>query len=398
MARILIVGGSLGGLFAANILHRAGHEVIVLEKSIGNLDGRGAGIVTHAPLVTALQRAGAVVDDRFGVAVNSRVALDVNGHCAARLALPQMLTSWSRLYQMLREVLPEGCHQSGITVTQVRQDQHGVSAHCQDGRVFSAALLVASDGLRSAIRAQFAPEAVALYAGYVGWRGVCEESVLSRFTRESIFDCFGFGMPAGEQLIGYPVAGALNSTRLGQRRFNFVWYRPAHEAASLHALMSDADGQHYPQGIPPNKVDWRQVAAMRSAARALLAPQFAEIIEKTAQPFLQPIFDVASEQIAFGRVVLMGDAAFVARPHVGMGVTKAAQDAMALAEAIALYGTTPEAAMTFQTLRLPAGKAVVARGRKLGAYLQSDREAGSLRDEMQVLRETAIDPQASLTS
>ena len=398
MARILIVGGSLGGLFAANILHRAGHEVLVLEKSVDTLDGRGAGIVTHAPLVAALLRSGAVVDEHFGVAVTSRVALDANGHCVARLALPQVLTSWSRLYNMLREVLPESCHQSSVIVTHVHEDADGVAAYCQDGRVFSAALLVASDGLRSVIRAQFAPDAVARYAGYVGWRGVCEENVLSQFTRDSIFDCFGFGMPANEQLIGYPVAGAQNSTRPGQRRFNFVWYRPAPDVATLQVLMSDADGRHYPQGVPPNKVDWRQVAAMRSAARTLLAPQFAEIIEKTAQPFLQPIFDVASEQIAFGRVVLMGDAAFVARPHVGMGVTKAAQDAMALAEMIEQHGATAEAAMAYQAMRLPAGTAVVARGRKLGAYLECSGEEGVPRDEMLVLRETAIDPHSLLVS
>lgn len=391
MARILIVGGSLGGLFAANILHRAGHEIVLLEKSSETLDGRGAGIVTHAPLVRALEMAGAIVDERFGVAVTSRVALDTLGNPSARCEMPQVLTSWSRLYQMLREILPEHCYQSGVTVEHVLEDQHGVHAHCVDGRVFSAEMLVASDGLRSVIRAQFAPNAVALYAGYVGWRGVCEERVLSSFTRDSIFNCFGFGMPDGEQLIGYPVAGAHNSTAPNQRRFNFVWYRPARDSAALQALLSDADGQHYPLGIPPNKVDWRQVAEMRVAARGLLAPQFAEIIEKTAQPFLQPIFDVASEQIAFGRVVLMGDAAFVARPHVGMGVTKAGQDAMVLAQSIARLGATPDAALAYQAQRLPAGKRIVARGRHLGSYMQGGLQAGGLRDEMQVLRETAID-------
>ena len=391
MARIIIVGGSLGGLFAANILHRAGHDVVLLEKSNDTLDGRGAGIVTHAALVRALQAAGAIVDDRFGVAVTSRVALNVKGHCSVRLNLPQVLTSWSRLYQMLREILPDACHHAGITVEQVREDQRGVHVHCIDGPVFSGDMLVASDGLRSVIRAQFAPAAVALYAGYVGWRGVCEERVLSCFTRDSIFNCFGFGMPAGEQLIGYPVAGAQNSTAPGQRRFNFVWYRPAHDAAALEALLSDADGQHYPLGIPPNKVDWRQVAEMRTAARSLLAPQFAEIIEKTAQPFLQPIFDVSSEQIAFGRVVLMGDAAFVARPHVGMGVTKAAQDAMVLADTIARFGATSEAALAYQAQRLPAGQRIVARGRQLGSYLENTQKRDSTRDELQVLRETAID-------
>lgn len=391
MARLIIVGGSLGGLFAANILHRAGHDVVVLEKSVDSLDGRGAGIVTHAPLVTALQRAGATVDERFGVAVTSRVALDASGNCSAHLALPQVLTSWSRLYQMLREVLPAACHHAGTTVAQVHEDDDRVHAHCHDGRVFSGDLLIASDGLRSVIRSQFAPDAVALYAGYVGWRGVCEENLLSRFTRDSIFDCFGFGMPDGEQLIGYPVAGAHNSTAPGQRRFNFVWYRPAHDAAALQALLTDADGRHYPLGVPPNKVDWRQVAAMRVAARELLAPQFAEIIEKTAQPFLQPIFDVASERIAFGRVVLMGDAAFVARPHVGMGVTKAAQDAMVLADSIARCGATPDAAKAYQALRLPAGQAIVARGRQLGSYMERCHLSDLPRDEMQVLRETAID-------
>ena len=54
--------------------------------------------------------------------------------------------------------------------------------------------------------------------------------------------------------------------------------------------------------------------------------------ERRAQPFLQPIYDLDSPRMAFGRVALLGDAAFVARPHVGMGVTKAGDDAMALAQ------------------------------------------------------------------
>ncbi|WP_368735033.1 FAD-dependent monooxygenase, partial [Serratia marcescens] len=49
----------------------------------------------------------------------------------------------------------------------------------------------------------------------------------------------------------------------------------------------------------------------------------------------QPIYDLESPRLAFGRVVLLGDAAFVARPHVGAGVTKAALDAACLADAIA---------------------------------------------------------------
>jgi 2-polyprenyl-6-methoxyphenol hydroxylase-like FAD-dependent oxidoreductase len=54
MAKILVVGGSLGGLFVGNLLHCAGHEVHILEKVLGSLDGRGAGIVTHPSLMQAL--------------------------------------------------------------------------------------------------------------------------------------------------------------------------------------------------------------------------------------------------------------------------------------------------------------------------------------------------------
>ena len=162
---------------------------------------------------------------------------------------------------------------------------------------------------------------------------------------------------------------------------------------SLQALMTDADGQHHPLGLPPHKVDWRHIAAVRQAARERLAPQFAEILEKTAQPFIQPIYDCCSQRLAFGRIALMGDAAFVARPHVGMGVTKAAQDAMALADSIDAHGATPLALTAFEAARLAPGQAVIARARRLGAYLQASAGglAAAARDPRDVMMDTAID-------
>lgn len=396
MAKILIAGGSLGGLFAANILLQAGHDVLVLEKAEESLDGRGAGIVTHEALMVGLRRAGITIDETLGVQVMKRVALDTDGNPVSHLDMPQILTSWGRLYHLLHEALPPANYLQGVTVTSVEQDAHGVTVHCDGERSFTGDLLVASDGLRSAVRAQFAPEVQPVYAGYVAWRGVCDEVLLSRRTLDTVFDCFGFGLPAGEQLIGYPVAGAGNTTSRGKRRFNFVWYRPAPEHDGLAALLTDADGRHYPLGIPPNKVSWRAIAAMRGDARRLLAPQFGEILEKTAQPFLQPIFDLSSTQIGFGRVALMGDASFVARPHVGMGVTKAAQDAGALCDSITRHGAGTEAVRAYEALRLEPGQSVVQRARNLGAYMQSQtmQQAGSpavSRSAAKVVRETAID-------
>ena len=396
MASILVAGGSLGGLLTANLLQRAGHDVVLLEKATGSLDGRGAGIVTHRPLVTALARCGITSEAPLGVAIDRRVILDREGNTVDHVSIPQVLTSWSRLYAILLAVFPAERYVQGAAVSQVRQTGDGVSVQCEDGRRFVAELLVASDGIRSAVRSALAPEVRIQYAGYVAWRGVCDESVLSRRTLETVFETFGFGLPPDEQIIGYPVAGAGNSVARGQRRYNFVWYRPAPDSGALQALMTDADGQYHPLGLPPHKVDWRNLAAVRQAAREKLAPQFAEILEKTALPFLQPIYDLSSERIAFDRIALMGDAAFVARPHVGMGVTKAAEDAMAMADSIAAHGATPQALRAFEQLRRPAGQAAVQRARRLGAYMQSHALPGATadsieRDAREVMMETAID-------
>lgn len=392
-ARILVVGGSLGGLMAANVLHRAGWRVTLLEKAAGSLDGRGAGIVTHSGLMTALRAAGVSVDDSLGVHVASRVALAADGEREAWADYPQLLTSWSRLYALLAAALPAYCLQRGCAVTAVQERADGVHAMCEDGRVFSAELLVASDGIRSTLRQQLAPVVRVEYAGYVAWRGVTDEAALSGGTRATLFEHFGFGLPAGEQIIGYPVAGLGNSTAPGQRRYNFVWYRPAHEANELPRLLTDADGVLHAQGIAPHKVHADEVARMRAAAHALLAPQWAEVLDRCEQPFLQPIHDLQSERIAFGRVALMGDAAFVARPHVGMGVTKAGEDALALADALARCGATPRAWQDYESQRLAPGRAVVERGRRLGAYLQARAHGrAAQRDPSDVLNETAIDP------
>jgi 2-polyprenyl-6-methoxyphenol hydroxylase-like FAD-dependent oxidoreductase len=113
---------------------------------------------------------------------------------------------------------------------------------------------------------------------------------------------------------------------------------------------------------------------------------------------LQPIYDCVSSQLAFDRVALLGDAAFVARPHVGMGVTKAAEDAMALADSIAAHGATPQALQAYEVLRMAACMAVVQRGRMLGAYMQAlGQTAGAggvqtaQRDARSVMLETAVD-------
>ncbi len=80
---------------------------------------------------------------------------------------------------------------------------------------------------------------------------------------------------------------------------------------------------------------------MRAAAERLVAPQFRAIARLMDEPVLQPIYDLETPRMAFGRVAIIGDAAFVARPHVGAGVSKACDDALALADALAGHDVEP---------------------------------------------------------
>ena len=395
MAKILVVGGSLGGLFVGNLLHCAGHEVHILEKVLGSLDGRGAGIVTHPSLMQALSLVGITLDDNICVPVQGRVTLDAKGDTIAQMHLPQVLTSWSRLYHLLKEKFPASRYHGGKALHRLEQDTAHVTAYCEDGTQFTGDLLIASDGLRSAVRAILCPKAMPEYAGYVAWRGVCDEHLLSQHTLNTLFEYFSFGLPEGEQILGYPVAGLNNNITPGNRRYNFVWYHQAPADNALRDLLTDADGNYFPQGIAPVKVSYKHIAHIRERARKTLAPQWAEVLEKTGMVFFQPIYDVYSEKIAFEKIALMGDASFVARPHVGMGVSKAAEDAMSLCNYIEQLGASPEAILAYQDDRLRIGQRVIARAQYLGQYMSAQGQE-ELKKDLQgiakrVMAETAVD-------
>jgi 2-polyprenyl-6-methoxyphenol hydroxylase-like FAD-dependent oxidoreductase len=398
--RALVIGGSLGGLFAANLLVRAGWRVDVYEKSNEALAARGAGVATHPELMQVLERAGAKLDESVGVRVPGRVAFARDGSVLGTLELPQVMTAWGRLYHLLKDIFPARLYHFARGVAGVENRGARVVATFEDGGREEGDLLVAADGIRSTVRGQLAPGIRPQYAGYVAWRGLLDESAFAPATHAEIFEQFVFGLPPGEQIVAYPVAGKWNSTRRGARRYNFVWYRPAAEAERLPWLLTDIHGTRHEGQIPPNLIRPEVIAEMRRDAREILAPQLAEVIERTDAPFLQPIYDLESPRLAFGHVAMVGDAAFVARPHVGAGVLKAGLDAVSLTDRLAEHGDdVPAALSAYDRDRQPAGAFWIARARHLGAYLQAQLRSSAERAMAEryrtpeaVMRETAIPP------
>lgn len=390
--RALVAGGSLGGLFAANLLLRAGWDVHVFEHSREDLLGRGAGIITHPELFACLARIGIPLDESFGVDIPERVVFGRGGEVLGTLPLPQCLTTWGRLYELLKGAFPAERYHFGHSLTKVDERSERVTAHFANGATFEGELLIAADGIRSSVRAQLLPEARPRYAGYVAWRGLADEQSLSADAHRDLFPRFGFSLASREQMLGYPVAGFTRSTRPGERCYNFVWYRPASESQGLPDICTDIHGRRHDMSVPPPLLRAEVLDAVRQAAEDFLSPQFAEVVRRARQPFFQAIFDLESDRMTFGRVALLGDAAFVARPHCGMGVTKAAGDAMTLVDALAACTDVPEALSRYAASRRPFGAAVVAHGRELGSYLEgSDTPAArSHHTADAVMREIAV--------
>lgn len=367
----------MSGLFAGQMLRAEGWDADIYEKVEGELSGRGAGIVAQPEILSALQALG-LGTGALGVAVRKRRLLDAAGRIVLETDCPQVMTAWERVYRILRDAFPSAHYHRGLALAAIEQNGNGVTAIFADGQRVTGDVLVGADGIRSTVRGLCAPQSQPLYAGYVAWRALIAEAALSPPTHRDIFPYMAFCLPPGEQMLGYPVAGADDDLRPGHQRYNMVWYRPAGEHTELVPLLTDANGVMHSVSIPPPLISPASIAGMRAAAERLLPPQFQEIVRHAAQPLLQPIFDLESRQLVFGRVALIGDAAFVARPHVGAGVAKAAGDAEALVRALTQTDDFSAALAQFEATRLPIGRQMIQRARHLGAYLQAQRSAEEL--------------------
>ncbi|KAH7081006.1 monooxygenase [Paraphoma chrysanthemicola] len=367
---IVIVGGSLGGLFMGVALKRLQKDlnVRIFERNPTELlHDQGAGVVAGPDVQQFFQKF-----DRsktpLSVTSHQRLYLNKGGVVIDREDRDQQMTSWDLLYNLLRTnydgvesgyakvPVPEDgegavSYEFGCTVTKIAAPKSGsgtgldfsdaikldIKHHSGETSTAEADLVIAADGPSSSIRAMYLPGITRKYAGYVAWRGTVPETEVSQAATDVFVEKFPFFHTEHLQILAYVIPGKHGTTEPGKRLLNWVWYVNYPEESPEHIdLMTDNDGKRHHITLPAGGVRDEVWARQRKYAKEVLPPQFAELVEKTKVPFIQAITDVISPSAVFdgGRVLLIGDALAGLRPHTAMSTSQAAMDAMRLAEAI----------------------------------------------------------------
>jgi 2-polyprenyl-6-methoxyphenol hydroxylase-like FAD-dependent oxidoreductase len=330
--RAIVIGGSLAGLFAGTLLRSIGWEVDIYERSPHTLDSRGGGVVLQPDVVEAFERVG-IPHDALGVVAHERYYLQGNGQIL-RMPMRQILTSWNLLYGSMRRHFPDIHYHQGKVLTNFQEAGDHLIAIFADETREMGDLLIGADGPNSTLRQLLLPTYIPRYAGYVGYRGLVNEQDLDPETAAIFTERFVFFQFPNSHILQYVIPGENESLVPGERRFNWVWYVNYNEKTELPRILTDKSGRQRDYSVPPGMMALAVEQEMRAYADHVLAPPFQKLVAATKEPFVQSILDLGVPQMAFGRIALVGDAAFIPRPHTAASVSKSAANAISLADAL----------------------------------------------------------------
>jgi 2,6-dihydroxypyridine 3-monooxygenase len=368
--RVLIAGGSLGGLTAALTLRDTGCEVEVYERSRTPLEGRGAGIVLHPASIRYFIKSGAMDVGRVSAKAGWLRYVDQRGDTIHEAPCRYWFTSYYTLHKGLLDCFDETRYHLGAGMTGLRQTDHSITLELGEREV-TGDLLVCADGIHSTARRLLLPDVLPRYAGYVGWRGTVRESDLSADTLRSLRDACTYFVGDRTHILTYPIPDFDGSVEPGRRRVNFVWYRNVTEGSALDDLMTDVHEVRQEVSLAPGAVRQQKIDELLAASTEQLPESIAEVVVKSSEPFVQAVFDIAVPRMAFGRACLIGDAAFAIRPHAAAGTAKAAEDGWQLAAAMRAEGGNAIAALRrWEPKQLDLGNTVMKRSREIGRRAQ----------------------------
>lgn len=366
-----VVGGSIGGLTAALLLDRAGFDVRVYERSASELDGRGGGIVLQPEMLRWFKEVSDQDPGQLATHSDFLRYLSPDGAIAFEEPVEWRFSSWSTLYRALLQDFGRERYFLGFNVDGVEQSAETATLRFDNGASISADLVVFADGITSTGRRLLIPEANPEYSGYIGWRGTVPEGQLSSGSMDLMGDALGYSFVEDGHICMYPIPGPAGEIEVGSRLMNYVYYQNVPEGEALETITTDIDGNVGAFSVPKGRVVVEFIEEMKRHAAETLAPAAAELVTSTEEPYIQVIFDVRVPRMAVGRVAIIGDAAFVARPHAAAGSAKAADDAWALQDVL-LEGDSdiPDLLADWEQDRLMVGNQLIDRVSWMGRRAQ----------------------------
>lgn len=341
-----VVGAGIGGLTAALALRRAGIDVDIFEQS-AELRAVGAGISLWANAIRALAKLGLGAALRARSVPYARTAiLRADGRAIAESLLDELVERLdgdtpamvvlhrADLLKMLRGPL-ENAIRLGQTCTGFEMRGERVITRFAGGAEVEGDLLIAADGIHSAIRAQFHPGEPVRYSGYTAWRAVVK------------FDAAGWGVTEswgqGRRFGIVPMAGGL-----------VYWF------ATRNAPQDEID--------PPGRAKQNLLELFQGwhepIHELIAATQESAILRNDIQD-RDPLTSWGS-----GRVTLLGDAAHPMTPNFGQGGCQAIEDALVLARSLATHSSVPEALRSYEFERIARTSPIVLRSRQSGVLAQ----------------------------
>jgi len=369
----------MAGLCAGLVLRTAGCEVEIFEKSPREMEERGAGLVVQDEVLDFVTKHCGTIPDELGVRSRARQLIALDGGVIWSEASPQLMTSWDSLYRNLRRAFPEAHYHHASRLAAIRQDAERAYAGFEDGSEFACDLLVCADGANSSARRLLLPEVAARYAGYVAWRGMVPEREVADWANDLLTEKFTFFHARHTQMLSYFVPGPAGETAPGERRLNWVWYWNVPEGEELRGTLTDRNGLIHDYSVPQGSVEPAQRRRQGEIAGRVLPEIFQRLFAATAQPFIQPIYDLSVARMAFGRVCLLGDAAFVPRPHPAASTYKGVANAVALGRSLSAHGRDVAAALRrWEPSQIELGENLARIGQEQGNRSQFSASEGPI--------------------
>lgn len=348
---ILIVGGGIGGLFAANALIAHGFSVAVYEQAPA-LGEVGAGVFVTPNAVRQLERVGlGPAVEKSGARVGTHSAYF--RHDGTRIAPVQVAdaSGWNACFgmhradyiELLASHLPDGVVHTGHRAVAFEQDSNRARVTFANGATAEADVVIGADGIHSEMRPYAFPPSTPVFHGTLSYRGLVLCERLSNWPMER------WQMWAGpkKHFLVFPVR---HGTMV-----NYVGFVPA-DAQMKESWTAPGD----PDVLRREFAGWDA--------------RITEVLKQVDHTFRWALYDREPLQTwSKGRLTLLGDAAHPMLPHLGQGANQAIEDGMALATILAQVDNAqvPAALLAYERLRRERVAEVQLGARKHGLRVDS---------------------------